>query len=456
MSGDCGRAVSSILQGVRQSKSVDESGEREDKTMKMITGLLVIIAGAIISNTLFAVPRYSASVPQVGDSSNAITAQQVDSKMNNERGGAEKEIMVDAVKGCRDGAAIGIVSGSLREDIASEAAGGLSGVASESGARQSWVQSSGAQAIQNAGSDHDPLISPKYGLIPAANIREYPHADTYLDLSDADVSHYFILKEDYVFQNLDGRSYSIPAGFIWDGASIAKWLGAVPGLLEVGNTRYNSALAEGLIHDYMYRNPQQFTKKESDDLFYENLKRNNNLNPRVMSAGVKIFGGRAYLGHAFNRISHEYWFDKLPDFYANNLRLYQRSIDTSKLEALLKEQIAFDLSLLQKGQQMGEKATTSEIANHNSRNDKIFQELVSICKKIDALKLSDDEKVQKLKDTLTPIMDKYATNSKSITQKLVDGKIVEGLQSPSFNPREIVDVGFLNSDAAKARKAGQP
>ena len=36
--------------------------------MKMITGLLVIIAGAIISNTLFAVPRYSASVPQVGDS----------------------------------------------------------------------------------------------------------------------------------------------------------------------------------------------------------------------------------------------------------------------------------------------------------------------------------------------------------------------------------------------------
>ena len=394
--------------------------------MKMITGLLAIVAGALVFDSAFAVPRYSASVPQVSDSPNAVAAHQVDSKMNNERGGVEKEITVDAIGGAA------------------------------SGGRQGKAQSSDAQTIQNAGSDHEPPISPKYGLIPAANIREYPHTDTYLDLRDADVSYYFILKEDYVFQNLDGRSYNIPAGFIWDGASIAKWLGAVPGLLEVGNTRYNSALAEGLIHDYMYRNPQQFTKKESDDLFYENLKRNNNLNPKVMSAGVKIFGGRAYLGHAFNRISHEYWFDKLPDFYANNLRLYQRSIDTSKLEALLKEQIAFDLSLLQKGQQMGEKATTSEIANHNSRNDKIFQELVSICKKIDALKLSDEEKVQKLKDTLTPIMDKYATNSKSITQKLVDGKIVEGLQSPSFNPREIVDVGFLNSDAAKARKAGQP
>ena len=418
-SGDGGQAYSRIQQGIRHAKAVDESGGREDKTMKMITGLLAIVAGAIVFNTAFAVPRYSAPVAQVGDSPNAVTAQQSDSKMNNERGDVEKDIMVDAL--------------------------------AASGARHGKAQSSDAQAIRNAGPDHNPLTSPIYGLIPAANIREYPHADTYLDLSDADVSHYFILKEDYVFQNLDGRSYSIPAGFIWDGASIAKWLGAVPGLLEVGNTRYNSALAEGLIHDYMYRNPQQFTKEESDNLFYENLKRNNNLNPRVISTGVKVFGGSAYLGHAFNRIFHAYWFDKLPDFYANNLRLYLRSIDTSKLEALLKEQIAFDLSLLQKCQQRGEKATTSEIANHNSRNDKIFQELVSICKKIDALKLSDEEKVQKLKDTLTPIMDKYATNSKSITQKLVDGKIVEGLQSPSFNPREIVDVGFLNSDAAKAR-----
>ena len=263
--------------------------------MKMITGLLAIVAGTLVFNSAFAVPRYSASVPQVSDSPNAVAAQQVDSKMNNERGGVEKEITVDAI-----------------------------GVAANGG-RQGKAQSSDAQTIQNAGSGHDPPISPKYGLIPAANIREYPHTDTYLDLSDADVSHYFILKEDYVFQNLDGRLYNIPAGFIWDGASIAKWLGAVPGLLEVGNTRYNSALAEGLIHDYMYRNPQQFTKKESDDLFYENLKRNNNLNPKVMSAGVKVFGGRAYLGHAFNRISHEYWFDKLPDFYANNLKLYHRS-----------------------------------------------------------------------------------------------------------------------------------
>lgn len=333
------------------------------------------------------------------------------------------------------------------------------GAENVSSVRQSAAQSSDAHVIWTAGQDNSPLPCPKYGLIPAANIREYPHADTYIDLGDADVSHYFILTEDYSFQNIDGRLYVIPAGFIWDGASIDKWLGAIPGLLEVGNTRYNSALAEGLIHDYMYRNPQMFTKKESDDLFYENLKRNSNQNPKLLTAAVKLFGGKAYFGHGYRRIIYKYWFDRLPDFYANNLRIYQRSqsaIDTSRLEALLKEQITFDLSLLQKGQQSGGKASASEIANHNARNGKIIQEIVSICRKIDALKLSDEEKVQKLKDTLTPIMDKYVTNSKSITQKLVDGKIVEGLQSPSFNPREIVDVGFLNSDAAKARKAGQP
>ncbi len=326
--------------------------------MRIFVGLLAIFTIAFVFSTAFAVPRYSASVPQVGDSPNAVADQQVDGKMNNERGGIEKEITVDALGGAA------------------------------SGDRQGKAQSSDAQVIQNAGSDHDPLISPKYGLIPAANIREYPHTDTYLDLSDADVSHYFILKEDYVFQNLDGRSYNIPAGFIWDGASIAKWLGAVPGLLEVGNTRYNSALAEGLIHDYMYRNPQQFTKKESDDLFYENLKRNNNLNPKVMSAGVKIFGGRAYLGHAFNRISHEYWFDKLPDFYANNLRLYQRSIDTSKLESLLKEGIVFLKNLIAKG----ERATNSQIATHNQRVKEMIEELVKIAKQIESMNVSAEEK----------------------------------------------------------------
>ena len=306
--------------------------------------------------------------------------------------------------------------------------------------------------------DSNALSRPNVGLISSSEVSGYPYVDRYLtELDDKDISHYYILREDYKFEDLSGGSITIPAGFIWDGASIHKVIGAIA--LEVGNTRYNSALSEGLIHDFMYRDPRRFSKEEADDLFYVNLMRCRNANPIAIYEAVKVVGGNSYQGHK-KRQDQGLYDVFTTEFYKENMKIFQdenkRPIDTSKLEALLKEQIAFDLSLLQKGQQMGEKATTSEIANHNSRNDKIFQELVSICKKIDALKLSDDEKVQKLKDTLTPIMDKYATNSKSITQKLVDGKIVEGLQSPSFNPREIVDVGFLNSDAAKARKAGQP
>ena len=306
-----------------------------------------------------------------------------------------------------------------------------------------------------------PLPRPSVGLISSAEVSGYPYVDRYLgeQLGDKDITHYYILREDYEFKTLSGESVTIPAGFIWDGASIPKVGGAIA--LEVGNTRYNSALSEGLIHDFMYRDPRRFSQEDADDLLYVNLVRCGNANPKKIYNVVQVFGGDSYQCHK-RRQDHGLYDVFTPEFYAENLKIFQDennrsgAIDTSKLEALLKEQIAFDLSLLQKGQQKGEKATTSEIANHNSRNDKIFQELVSICKKIDALKLSDEEKVQKLKDTLTPIMDKYATNSKSITQKLVDSKIVECLQSPSFNPREVVDVGFLNSDAAKARKVGQP
>ena len=96
--------------------------------MKKI-GLLAIAIVAFVSGTVSAVPRYSAIVPQVGDSSDAATVQQVDGKMNDERGGVEKETMIDALKGCRDGATIGIVSGSFKGGVVGGVAGGLPGAA---------------------------------------------------------------------------------------------------------------------------------------------------------------------------------------------------------------------------------------------------------------------------------------------------------------------------------------
>ena len=204
-------------------------------------------------------------------------------------------------------------------------------------------QNSVAQEIQNARNNiaienhlaNDPLSRPKYNYIQASDIGKYRYTDRYLDLADADVSHYFILQEGYVFRNLDGRTDSIPAGFIWDGASIPKVKGAIG--LEVGNTRYASALAEGLIHDYMYRNPQRYTKEEADKLFYDNLKRCNNPNPWKMYQGVVLKGGPAYRRHQNNQQRGDY--DVFtPEFYLENLRIFQDgnkhsdAIDTSKLE----------------------------------------------------------------------------------------------------------------------------
>lgn len=300
--------------------------------------------------------------------------------------------------------------------------------------------------------DSKVLSRPNVGLISSAEILNYPYVNRYLtELDDKDISHYYILREDYTFQDLSGESITIPAGFIWDGASIPT---VAEMALEVGNTRYNSALAEGLIHDYMYRDPRRFSKEDADDLLYVNLVRCGNADPIAIYEGVHVAGGDSYQGHK-KRQDQGLYDVFTPEFYKENMKTFQDenkrsdAIDTSKLEALLKEQIVFDLSLLQKGQQKGEKATDSEIANHNSRNDKIFQEIVSICKKIDAFKMSDEEKVQKLKDTITPIVDKYAAESKSIIQKLVDNKIVDGLQSPSFDPKGL-DIGFLNNDTVKA------
>lgn len=196
-------------------------------------------------------------------------------------------------------------------------------------------QNSIAQAIQDARGnlalekkwELGPLSRPKFNLISASDITKYRYTDLYLELGNTEVSNYFILQEDYVFRNLNGRFDKIPAGFIWDGASIPKALGAVA--LEVGNTRYNSALAEGLIHDYMYRNPQRYTKKEADELFYDNLKRCNNPDPWLMYAGVNSKqGAESYRKHSSNQ-RQGYYDVFTPEFYAENLKTFQNGKDST-------------------------------------------------------------------------------------------------------------------------------
>ena len=274
----------------------------------------------------------------------------------------------------------------------------------------------------------DPLDRPNFNIIPAADIGKYRYTEQYLDLADTEVSHYFILNEDFVFRNLDGRFDKIPAGFIWDGASIPKVWGAIG--LEVGNTRYNSAIAEGLIHDYMYRNPHRYTKDEADALFYVNLKRCNNLDPLVMSLAVvlsKSAEDTYYRRHQFNQ-RQGYYDVFTSEFYAENLKTFQsgndssldKKVDISKLERLLKEQIAIEKSMLAKSGH----PSRAEAEKLKSAVTEYMQEIKEVLSQIQALPVAQDEK-RRIADRefskLSPLIQEHM-NLVAQLAKRVDGE----------------------------------
>ena len=170
------------------------------------------------------------------------------------------------------------------------------------------------------------LSRPNVDLISSDEVSGYPYVDRYLNeqLGDKDITHYYILCEDYKFQDLSGENITIPAGFIWDGASIPRnaWAYYPVAGLDAGNSRYNSALAEGLIHDYMYRDSQRFSKEDADDLLYVNLVRCGNANPKKIYKAVQVAGGDSYQGHK-NRQDQGLYDVFTPEFYKENMTIYQ-------------------------------------------------------------------------------------------------------------------------------------
>lgn len=188
----------------------------------------------------------------------------------------------------------------------------------------------------------EPLKMPKCGLVSAADIRNYPLVEKYLTLDDPEISHYFILHEDYVFEGLDGRQNVVPAGFIWDGASIPKDFRIsipivereikIPNVqLETGNTRYSSAISEGLIHDWMYRNPMKYSKEDADLLFYVNAVRCKNSDPLKLYEAVNVFGADSYNGHVEN-VRKGFYAGFTDEFYNKNTTIYQSCLISRKPE----------------------------------------------------------------------------------------------------------------------------
>ena len=129
--------------------------------MRIFVGLLAIFTIAFVFSTAFAVPRYSASVPQAGDSpvtqpaiesANTVIVPQVDSNMSTEDRSKQNSI-AQAIQNAKDMVALD----------------------------KKW--------------ELDPLSRPKYNLIPASDIGKYRYTERYLELGDTQVSHYFILQE---------------------------------------------------------------------------------------------------------------------------------------------------------------------------------------------------------------------------------------------------------------------
>ena len=360
-----------------------------------------------------------------------------------------------------------------------------------------------SKPILNASKDTSPLSYPKYTLIPASDINEYKGAERYLldSIGDSEVSHFLMLREDYKFRNPDGSLETIPAGFIWDGASIPKvWNWSlypsyknfksivVGSKLDVGNTRYNSAIPEGLIHDYMYRNPQRYSKEEADLLFLENLKRCGNPNPSSLYEGVVLCGNDSYQSHLNNQKQGLY--DELPpESYRKNLDIYNEleiakreaskkaeefltgkkvdaqgdskeckpkdneepqvceepkdekgedevvsekveidfSADIAKMIELLKKKIKIMQSLLSRGA----RATEEEVATLNALSSEYLQELIAFNNKIESLDISRQEMESIANEAIKPLMP-YVEQTKWLHEELERQNIM-GVKQPSLS-----------------------
>lgn len=94
-------------------------------------------------------------------------------------------------------------------------------------------------------------------------------------------------------------------------------------------------------------------------------------------------------------------------------------IDTSRIEALLNERIAFLKMLLARG----ERATRTEVASQNSQKQAMLQELANIVKTIEALPMPDEEKMRLAEKELAAA-NKLATQMTSLEGQAVARKLV--------------------------------
>ena len=175
---------------------------------------------------------------------------------------------------------------------------------------------------------HPEIETPKIAFI---NIDDYCETRDLLGIKKDEKGPFAILTEDYTFYDLDGTAVTIPKGFIFDGASfpdggILKFL--IHGAVGIPGGRYDyRTLASGLIHDYMYRNPENnptYTKDYADLMFMINSDIAGHPNPRSLWTAVQEGGGSAYRQHQKNRDKGLYAKTFTPEYYRHNMEIYEK------------------------------------------------------------------------------------------------------------------------------------
>ena len=99
--------------------------------------------------------------------------------------------------------------------------------------------------------------------------------------------------EDYTYPAFKGcPSFTVPAGFEFDGASVPALLQL--GVFSSGDTR---VLDGALGHDFIYRtHPKDWTRKRADEFFYKSIRDNGISWWRAKKAywGLRLFGHKAW------------------------------------------------------------------------------------------------------------------------------------------------------------------
>ena len=179
------------------------------------------------------------------------------------------------------------------------------------------------------------ITAPKVAFV---NIDDYCMTRDLLGIEKDEKGPFVILTEDYTYRDLDGTERTIPAGFIFDGASVPNWTR----FFVQGTPLDPTLLVPGLIHDYMYRCGVYEYNKEilsgsmdlkayADMMLYVNSYIAGNQNPSAIYAGVTIdvpFFDDA--GDAFDwHIHHakEYYQTFTPEYYRHNLEVLEKYRD---------------------------------------------------------------------------------------------------------------------------------